>query len=72
MSRLDLYELDSREPLGHVNHEGALCLPDGHRVDSDAIAWPLILFADVPVMLHLSNGYSLAPFAKANDRTGPP
>jgi hypothetical protein len=69
---LDLYELDRAEPIGRLDSEGTLCLPDGSRAGSAAIAWPQILFAAVPVVLHLSNGTTLGPFAMANDRTGPP
>jgi len=69
-SRLDVYELDHREPIGYVDREGMLRLPDGSRAGSAGLTWPLVLFADVPVLLHLSCGHSLAPFAKANADTG--
>lgn len=60
--RLDLYESGHHEPLGHVARDGTVHLPDRH---------PVILFADVPVILHLSAGITVGPLDEDAEGGGP-
>lgn len=65
-ARLDLYELGNREPVGYVDWEGVVHFTCARRP-------PQILYADVPVCLHLSmaagNGIMLAPLSEGFDST---
>jgi hypothetical protein len=65
-TRLDLYELGKQEPVGYIDWEGVVHFNRGGRP-------PQILFADVPVCLHLSlasgKGISLAPLSEASELT---
>lgn len=68
MTRLALYELDVREPVAELDDGGQL-----HRLVGGAptSGLPKILFADVPIMLHLTCGISVAPMDQASEETGP-
>lgn len=62
MSKLLLYELSKREPVAELNFEGALN-DYGNMI-------PKILFAEIPVMFHLSCDITLAPMKYADNDTG--
>jgi hypothetical protein len=65
---LDLYELDCREPVAHLDDDGRMVAHAGRNVEQ----LPRILFADIPTrMIHLSCGISLGEMAYANAGTGP-
>lgn len=65
-TRLDLYELGRYEPVGYVDWEGVVHFTRAGRP-------PQIVFADVPVCLHLSlaagKGITLAPMSEGFDST---
>jgi hypothetical protein len=76
---LDLYELGHREPIGFVDPDGVVRDDDGRVMEPEPdewfrsvriSGWPMILFAEVPALLHLSCGISVAPMSHA-DGTGP-
>lgn len=81
---LEVYELDHREPRLKIDSMGEVWLSPAPSAEFDPTQvvdsiipperlprLPKILFADVPVMIHTSYGFSLAPLSEANDRTGP-
>jgi hypothetical protein len=62
--RLDLYELDAREPVAFVDRDGIV------RPSAGALL-PTVLFAELPTPLHLSAGITIAPLSDASEATGP-
>lgn len=76
-----LYELDHRQPIGFLDRDGLPRDNQGKKVavhdegwfgDKRVEGWPMVLFAEVPCILHLSCGVSLAPMSRASAQTGPP
>lgn len=60
--RLPLYELDHSEPIGYVERDGSLTLPERH---------PGVLFADTQAHVHFSSKLTISPFDSSSDATGP-
>lgn len=75
-----LYELGQRDPRAHVDEHGQVwaraegygpsLLVDEMRMERGGLL-PRVLFADVPVPLHLTAGVMLAPISEADADTGP-
>lgn len=75
-----LYELDRQEPVGYLDGDGLPRDMDnklkrvvkGTFFDRSSVeGWPLVLFAEVPALLHLACGVTLAPMRRASATTGP-
>jgi hypothetical protein len=64
-NKLLLYELSCRIPVAEIDFEGHM------NILKPSYDPPKILFANVNVQLHLTNGVTLAPMRYADDRTGP-
>lgn len=64
-NKLFLYELSCRIPLAEINFEGHM------NILKTSYEPPKILFANINVHLHLTNGVTLAPMRYADDNTGP-
>lgn len=62
---LEVYELDHREPCVWIDWTGSAWVED------PSMKLPKILFADVPVMIHTADDFSIAPLVRANASTGP-
>lgn len=61
-NKLLLYELSKRDAVAELNFEGILN-DYGNKL-------PKILFAEVPIMLHLSCDIMLSPMEYADELTG--
>lgn len=80
-NRLLLYELDHREPIGYVDALGEIRHMDGRAATikydlstgskNGVPGWPKVIFADVPTILHLACGHTIAPLSQASAKTGP-
>lgn len=72
-----LFELSQSDAVAHVDDDGRVWkraegspeLVDAGRQERGML--PMILFAAVPVPLHLRSGLTVAPLSKADDATGP-
>jgi hypothetical protein len=68
MEELLLYELDKKDSIGMINSKGQIFIND--KILS-TISLPRILFANIPVILHLSCNITLSPARYSSRKTGP-
>jgi hypothetical protein len=74
---MNVYELDEREPVLEIDLMGEMKILRPDRLETyetlngkTVFLAPRVLFAEVPVIIHTTWGFSLVPTELASDETG--